>query len=212
MSIKEIVDAIVELEDDKAIALVTEAVQKGELQPVEILQDGIMKGLKEIGDRFGTGEYFLAELVLGGNLTDRCIEVLQPYLPKNTGPKKGKVVIGAVKGDLHTIGYGLVAKQLSLAGYEIIDMGVDVPSMTFIDKAREVNADIIALSAFLVTTIPYCVELINYLKDLNIRDQFKVIIGGTETNQAAADAMGADGWSPDAVDAVKLCNRLLGYA
>lgn len=209
MSINEIKQAIVELEEDEALELVKKAVEKGDTDPVAILKGGIMEALKEIGDKFGAGEYYLAELVLGGELADQCIEILEPYLPEVTGPKKGIVVIGAVKGDLHTIGYGLVAKQLELAGYEVHSIGIDIPSMTFIDKAKEFNADIIGLSAFLVTTIPYCGELVNYLKDMDIREKYKVIIGGAETNQDVSDAIGADGWAANAVDAVALCDRLM---
>lgn len=179
--IEKIKEAIVELEDDDALDYVQEALDAG-VDPSAILKDAIMDGLKEIGRLFGEGEYYLAELV-----------------------------IGAVKGDLHDIGYGLVAKQLELAGYEVHQIGIDTPSMTFIEKAKEFNADIIGLSAFLVTTIPYCAELIQYLKDLNLRDQYKVIIGGTETSQAYSDEIGADGWSADAVGAVALCNRLMGH-
>ena len=171
-----------------------------------------MDGLKEIGRLFGEGEYYLAELVIGGEVSDKCIALLEPYLPPREGDKKGTVVIGAVKGDLHDIGYGLVAKQLELAGYEVHKIGIDTPSMTFIEKAKEYDADIIGLSAFLVTTIPYCAELIQYLNDLGLRDRFKVIIGGTETSQAYSDEIGADGWSADAIGAVALCDRLMGYA
>jgi methanogenic corrinoid protein MtbC1 len=212
VSISEIREAIVELEDATAVALVEAAIKEGVEDPSDILKNGVMEGLKEIGARFAAGEYYLSELVLGGELTDRCIAILDPYLPKSVGPKRGVVVIGAVKGDVHSIGYGLVAKQLELAGYKVHSLGIDVPSMTFIDKAQEVHADIIGLSAFLVTTIPYCGELINYLKDMNIRDQYKVIIGGAETNQDVADAMGANGWSANATEAVLLCDRLMGLS
>ena len=208
--IEKIKEAIVELEEDDALEYVQEALDAGE-DPTAILKDAGMEGLKEIGRLFGDGEYYLAELVIGGELTDKCIKLLEPHLPKNEGEKKGVVVIGAVKGDLHDIGYGLVAKQLELAGYEVHEIGIDTPSMTFIDKAREFHADIIGLSAFLVTTIPYCKEVIQYLKDLNLGDQYKVIIGGTETSQEYADEIGADGWSADAVGAVALCDRLMGY-
>lgn len=212
MTAKDLAIAITELEDDSAYEMITEALESKKVDPVDLLQNGVMAGLSEIGRMFGTGEYFLAELVLGGDIANKCIEMLEPYLPKNEGPKKGVVVIGAVKGDLHSIGYGLVAKQLELAGYEVHSVGVDVPSLTFIEKAKEYNADIIGLSAFLVTTIPYCAEVISYLKDMGIREKYKVIIGGTETNQEAADKMGADGWSPNATEAVKLCDRLMGHA
>lgn len=212
MTAKDLAIAITELEDDSAYEMITEALESKKVDPVDLLQNGVMAGLSEIGRMFGTGEYFLAELVLGGDIANKCIEMLEPYLPKNEGPKKGVVVIGAVKGDLHSIGYGLVAKQLELAGYEVHSVGVDVPSLTFIEKAKEYNADIIGLSAFLVTTIPYCAEVISYLKDMGIREKYKVIIGGTETNQEAADKMGADGWSLNATEAVKLCDRLMGHA
>jgi 5-methyltetrahydrofolate--homocysteine methyltransferase len=207
----EIAQAIAELEDDEALNLVKEAMEKGE-DAREILENGVMAGLREIGDRFAAKEYYLAELTMGANLVDQCLAILDPYLPKVEGVKRGVVVIGAVKGDLHSIGYGMVAKQLELAGYEVHNVGINTSSMTFIDKAREVKANIIGLSAFLVTTIPYCNEVINYVRDMGLNDQFKVIIDGTECNQEVADAMGADGFAPNASEAVKLCDQLLGYS
>lgn len=211
MGLDEIALAILELEDDRAVALVNEAINEG-LDPKAILERGVLAGLKAIGKRFETKEYFLSELVLGAKLAEDCIAVLDPHLPKGSGARRGTVVIGAVQGDLHDIGYGLVAKQLELVGYEVHTLGINVPSMAFIDKAREVKADIIGLSAFLVSTIPNCNEVIGYLRDMGLREQFKVIIGGAETSEALARRMGADGWAPDAVEAVKLCDRLLGYA
>ncbi|HHW07826.1 MAG TPA: hypothetical protein GXX34_09945 [Clostridia bacterium] len=208
--ISDIFRAVVELEDEQALELVQKALAEG-LPAKEILEDGVLAGLREIGRLFQEQEYFLAELMMGAKLVEQCLGILDPHLPKAEGPKRGVVVIGAVKGDLHSIGYGLVAKQLELAGYEVHSVGIDVPAMTFIDKAREVNADIIGLSAFLVTTISNCQDVINYLKDMGLRDKFKVIIGGAETSQEVADRMGADGWAPNAVEAVKLCDRLLGY-
>ena len=115
-----------------------------------------------------------------------------------------------MKGDLHDIGYGLVANQLKITGFEVHKLGVNIPSMTFIEKAQELNADIIGLSAFLVTTIPNCTEVINYLKDMGLRDKFKVIIGGAETTKEKAETMGCDGQADNAVEAVSLCERLMG--
>lgn len=211
MSSAEIAAAVVELEDDRALQLVREAMDRGD-DARAVLEDGVMAGLREIGDRFASKEYFLAELTMGASLVEQCIAILDPFLPKTEGAKRGVVVIGAVKGDLHSIGYGMVAKQLELAGYEVHDIGINTASMAFIDKAREVKADIIGLSAFLVTTIPYCSEVINYVRDMGLRDQFRIIVGGTETSQDVADAMGADGWAPNASEAVKLCDRLLEHA
>jgi len=114
------------------------------------------------------------------------------------------------QGDLHTIGYGLVSTQLELAGFEVHKLGIDLDSMYFIEKAKEHNADIIGLSAFLVTTIPYCPEVLAYLCDMGLRDKYKLIIGGTECTADKADAMDADGWALNAVAAVPLCKRLMG--
>jgi methylmalonyl-CoA mutase cobalamin-binding domain/chain len=187
---------------------IRKALEAGE-DPVGLLQNGVIRGLDRIGAKFETKEYFLPELMMGGELAEKCIALIDPYLPEDRGPSQGVVVIGAVQGDLHDIGYGLVAKQLELAGFEVHKMGVNVPALSFIDKAREVNADIIGLSAFLITTIPNCAEVIDYLRDMGLRDDFRVIIGGAETSQEKADRMGAAGWAPNAVEAVRLCRKIL---
>ena len=209
MSIKQIAKELEAIKSDNTIALVTQALEDG-LDPVEILQDGIIVGLQEVGKKFESGEYFLAELMMAGKLGATCMELVSPHLPDTGGAKKGVVVIGAVQGDLHDIGYGLVANQLKIAGFDVHKLGVNIPSMTFIEKAQELNADIIGLSAFLVTTIPNCTEVINYLNDMGLRDQFKVIIGGAETTKEKAEAMGCDGQADNAVEAVSLCERLMG--
>jgi len=194
--------------DDTAVEEVKKALEAGS-DPVELLKGGIIRGLEIIGEKFESKEYFLPELMMGGELAEKCIAVIDPHLPADAGAKAGKVVIGAVKGDLHDIGYGLVSKQLELAGFEVHKMGVDVPAMTFIDKAQEVDADIIGLSAFLITTIPNCAEVVEYLRDMGLKDKFQVIIGGAETSQEKAEKMGADGWAPNAVEAVTLCKGLM---
>jgi 5-methyltetrahydrofolate--homocysteine methyltransferase len=207
MSASEIARGIAAL-DEAVVAEVERALREGE-DPVELLQSGVIRGLEMIGEKFESGEYFLPELLLGGKIAERCIAPIDSHLPDRKERTLGVVVIGAVKGDLHDIGYGLVAKQLTLAGFEVHQLGVDVPAMTFIDKAQEINADIIGLSAFLVTTIPYCAEVIDYLRDMGLRPRFKVVIGGAQTSQENADEMGADGWAPNAVAAVRLCRDLM---
>ncbi len=209
MDIQELADAFVKLQTDPTKEKLQEAIDAG-IDPVEILQKGIIAGLQEVGKKFEAEEYFLAELMMAGKLGEACMEIINPYLPENTGPAKGVVVLGAVEGDLHDIGYGLVANQLKLAGYEVHTVGVNIPSMQFIEKAQELNADIIGLSAFLVTTIPNCAEVVKYLVDMNIRDKFKVIIGGAETTKAKAEEMGCDGQADDAFEAVTLCDTLMG--
>ena len=194
--------------DTQAIPAVERALRDGE-SPVDLLQQGVIRGLEIVGQKFESGDYFLPELMTGGKITETCIALINPHLPRDGSATLGVVVIGAVQGDFHDLGYSLVAKQLELAGFEVHQLGVDVPPLTFIDQAQEFNADIIGLSAFLITTIPKCKVLIDYLRDMGLRDRFRVIIGGGQTNQEAADEMGADGWAPNAVEAVRLCRNLM---
>ena len=148
--------------------------------------------------------------MVGGELAENCINIINPHLPKSAeGERQGVVVIGAVSGDLHDIGYGFVAKQLELAGLEVHQLGVNVDSMAFINAAKEKKANIIGLSAFLVTTIPNCRDVVNYVRDMGLQDQFKIVMGGAETNQEKSDMMGADGWAPNAMEAVTLCKNIM---
>ncbi len=206
--IAEIAELIADL-DDEAATLVQECLDAG-LDPVSVLKEGVVKGLEKIGQLFESKEYFLAELMVGGELAETCIKIIDPWLPSSAGEQsQGVVVIGAVSGDLHDIGYGLVAKQLELAGFEVHSIGVNNDSMRFIEKAKEVGAHIIGLSAFLVTTIPNCRDVVNYVTDMGLKEKFKVIMGGAETNQEKSNMMGADGWAPNAMDAVTLCKTIM---
>ena len=211
VNVNEIAESFVKIQSGPTKELVQKALDEG-VDPVEILQKGIIVGLQEVGKKFESQEYFLAELMMAGKLGEACMQMVTPHLPKNTGPAAGTVVIGAVQGDLHDIGYGLVANQLKLAGFNVHMLGVNIPSMQFIEKAQEYKADIIGLSAFLVTTIPNCTEVVKYLRDMGIRDKFKVIIGGAETNKQKAAEMGCDGQADNAFEAVELCKRLMGKA
>lgn len=208
--LKNIATAVKNIENEQALALVKKAIKK-QIDPMLILNNGVLMGVKAIGELFETRYYFLGELLTGAKLAESCIAFLDPYLPKGSTSKKGVIVIGTVKGDLHSIGSGLVVHQLKLAGYQVHDMGINVAAMDFIDKAQAVGADIIGLSAFLSSTLPYLEEVMNYLKDMGLKKQFKVIIGGAETSRNLANKIGADGWAPTAVEAVKLCDRLMGY-
>lgn len=204
----EIAKAVDELDENKATTLVDEALKKG-VNPVDILQQGVVAGLKAVGHKFETKEYFMLELMEAGELGKELIKTITPHLPSIEGSKAAKIIIGSSKGDIHDIGKNLVITQLEISGFEVYDLGVDVPSMTFIDKAQEVGADIIAMSAFLSTTMAYFAEVINYLKDMGLRDKYKVIIGGGTTDVAFAESIGADGTAPDALQAVKLCESLM---
>ena len=210
MSAGKIADLLAEV-NETATDAVTAALEGGE-DPLVLLQEGVMGGLERIGEQFEAGEYFLGELIQGGQIAEKCIALIDPHLPKGRGAPRGVVVIGAVQGDMHDLGYGLVAKRLELAGFEVHSMGVDVAPMTFIDKAREVDADIIGLSSFLVTTLPCCSEVLDYLRDMGLRERFKVIVGGGATTEEIADELGTDGWAENAVAAATLCEGLVAPA
>ena len=210
MSAEKIAELIAEVSETATHAVETALAGGGD--PLVLLREGVIRGLERIGEKFEAEEYFLPELMLGGQLAERCIALIDPHLPKDRGAPRGVMVIGAVQGDMHDLGYSLVAKQLELVGFEVHSLGVDVAPMTFIDKAQEMNADIIALSTFLVTTIPGCSEIIDYLRDMDLRKRFKVIVGGGTTTQETADELGADGWAPNAVEAVALCEGLMAGA
>ena len=210
MNAGKIADLLAEV-NEAATDAVTAALEGGE-DPLVLLQEGVIGGLERIGEQFEAGEYFLGELIQGGQIAEKCIALIDPHLPKGRGAPRGVVVIGAVQGDMHDLGYSLVAKRLELAGFEVHSMGVDVPAMTFIDKAQEVDADIIGLATFLVTTMPGCSEVLGYLRDMGLRERFKVIVGGGATTEETADELGADGWAENAVAAAALCEGLVARA
>ena len=210
MNAGKIADLLAEVNEATTDA-VTAALAGGE-DPLVLLQEGVIGGLGRIGEQFEAGEYFLGELILGGQIAEKCIALIDPHLPKGRGAPRGVVVIGAVQGDMHDLGYGLVAKRLELTGFEVHSMGVDVAPMSFIDKAREVDADIIGLSSFLVTTLPCCSEVLDYLRDMGLRERFKVIVGGGATSEEVAGELGTDGWAENAVAAAALCEGLVAPA
>jgi methylmalonyl-CoA mutase cobalamin-binding domain/chain len=209
VSIQEIAEAIERLDGARAEELVREALKEG-ANPWQVLQEGIVKGIKAVGDKFGKGEYFLLELQEGADLAERLVPLVKPQLSSEQVKPKGIVVMATVKGDLHDIGKNLVIMQLSLNGYQVHDMGMDNPAMSIINKAKEVKADVIGLSALLLSTLPFQAEVIRTLKDLGLRDKYRVVIGGGVTTQAWADEIGADGWGADAVQAVVVVDKLLG--
>ena len=208
MSIPEqVAIAIDQLKEEEAEALVQRAISE-HVDPSELLTSGVLPGMKKLAEKYASGEYFLGELIVGSDIGNHCIDLISPHLPSK--PKTaGVVVIGNVKSDIHSIGYQLVAMQLSLSGYEVHDVGKDTPTIKFIETAKQAKADIIGLSSFLTTSMPYMAELVKYLVDVGLRDSFKVIIGGAIASPEYARSIGADGFAKDCFEAVTLCNELL---
>jgi 5-methyltetrahydrofolate--homocysteine methyltransferase len=206
MPIKDIHDAVVALNKAKVEAETQVALDQG-IAVGSILDDGLIKAMEHIGDQFSAGEIFIPEMLMAAMAMKGGLELLKPHLAASRTRSKGRVIIGTVKGDLHDIGKNLVAMMLEGAGFEVIDLGVDVESATFINSARQNNIDVIALSALLTTTMPAMENTVKELFEAGITTP--VIIGGAPVNQVFADKIGAAGYSADAPGAVKLVNQLL---
>ncbi len=200
--------AVYDGDEDLVVELVEKALADG-VDPEAIIQDGGVAALNRLGDDFNNMIAFLPELMIGGECMKKLIEMCSPHLQGGKSAFKGKIVIGCAKGDLHDIGKSLVATQLSINGYEVVDLGTDVPTNKFIDTAMAEKADIIAVSSLLTTSQYYMEELINRLSHEGKRDLFKVAVGGGPIGPEYAEKIGADGYSRTAALAVKMADRLL---
>lgn len=207
MPVKDIFNAVLAFDGEAVIENVNKELSDG-TRVAEILREGLIAPLDEIGQKFTTGEVFLPEMLAAAQAMKGGLEVIRPKLAGTVNLVAGKVVIGTVKGDLHDIGKDLVAMMLEGAGFEVVNLGVDVGPDAFSQAAEKQQADIVALSALLTTTMPAMQATLKQLKSAGIKA--KVIVGGAPVNQSFADQIGADGYSDDAPGAVALCKRLLG--
>lgn len=183
-------------------ALVQEAIDEGK-DPKEILNEGLLAGMMVIGEKFKNNEVFVPEVLVAARALNAGLAILEPKLIEVGNEPVGKVVIGTVKGDLHDIGKNLVAMMLKGVGFEVIDVGVDVDAAVFIDKAEEIGANIICMSALLTTTMPSMQAVIDELNSRGLRDKYIVMVGGAPVNQSFADQIGADYYTPDAATAAE---------
>lgn len=188
--------------------LVEEAVAEG-YDAGEVLNQGLLSGMQEIGEKFKRNEVFVPEVLVAARAMNVGMAVLEPLLVQSNYEPVGKAVIGTVHGDMHDIGKNLVAMMLKGGGIEVYDVGVDATVDKFVEKAEEVRANIICMSALLTTTMPYMQEVINELKNRNIRDNYIVMIGGAPVSQNFADQIGADYYTPDAATAVTVAKQAL---
>ena len=202
--------AVVDQDQDAVLASVDKALADG-MSAQDIIDQGLLPGLNVIGQQFEDEEIFLPELMQSALAFQAAMGVLEPLIKEAGGgqPKKGIVVLGTVKGDLHSIGKNILKLLFETSGYDVHDLGIDVDLFKFIDKANEVNADIIAMSALLTTTLIGQRDVIDALKDQGTRDKFKVMVGGGATTREWADSIGADGWAANAYDAVTLAAELV---
>jgi corrinoid protein of di/trimethylamine methyltransferase len=182
------------------------------VDPLEAINNGFVAGVNYVGDQFSSGMMFLPELVMAGEAMKAAVAVLEPELHKRGRERKmlGKVVLCTVEGDIHEIGKTLVGTMLSATGFQVFDMGVDVPVMKVVEKAREVGADIVAMSALLTTTMVHQKDVIEALEDMGMRSNVKVMVGGAPVTQEWVKQIGADGYSEDAIGAARVAKQLLG--
>lgn len=203
--------AMIDGEEEETIDLVRKSLEMN-ISANTIIDQGLSPGIREIGDLFEEGEYFLPELMQGAEIMKEAMRILDPVIAGEIEPSsnKGKVVIGTVQGDIHDIGKTLVASMLTASGYEVFDLGAEVSHDSFIAAIREKNADVLCLSALLTTTMTNQKLVIDLLEKEGMRDNIKVLVGGAPVSASWADEIGADGYADNAVDAVKLVDRLLG--
>ena len=206
--IQEAIDTILKYDQQRALQVAKQVLDEG-LDPVDILTNGFSVGIRQIGDLFGRGEVFLPELMLSADVMKSVTNALQGALEGKTTGKKGKMIIATVEGDVHDIGKGIVVSLIKTQGIEVIDLGRDVPVSKIIEKAVEVEADIIGTSALLTTTLVEQKKLEDQLKKLGLRERFKTMVGGAPATQRWADRIGADAYGEDAADAVKKALALL---
>ena len=182
-----------------------------QMDPLEVVELGLSKGMEIVGDRFERGEAFLPELIRAADTFKAAMEILKPEIEaqKKQMIKTGTVLIATVKGDLHDIGKNIVATVLETNGFTVVDLGIDISALQIIEEAAKAKVDVIALSCLMSTTMPNLSGVIDALKEMNVREQYRVIVGGGPLTQKWADEIGADGYGSNAVEAVALVKGLL---
>ena len=194
-------ETVVEAEVNKALA--------GGADPSDIMANGLIGGMGVVGKRFASGEMFLPEVLLSAEVMHKGLGILNPLLAKAGKKGMGKIVIGTVEGDIHDIGKRIVGFLLEGNGFEVTDLGVDVKADAIIKAVEEHKPDVLGMSALLTTTMPHMGEVINMLKERNLRDKVKVIVGGASVNDQFAQSIGADGYAPEAGSAVEWVKKTL---
>jgi 5-methyltetrahydrofolate--homocysteine methyltransferase len=205
---KAIGDALIACDAAKVLELVKSGLSQG-VPAKDLLNQGLIAGMDVVGERMENEELFIPEVLLAAKAMGAAVDVLKPLLAESDVGSKGKVIIGTVKGDLHDIGKNLVAMMLESAGLEVYNLGVDVTPDKFVNEIKSKNANILALSALLTTTMPMMKETVAAVANAGIREKVKILVGGAPVTQAYAIEIGADGYAPDAGSATRLAKSLL---
>lgn len=206
--LKALSDCVVDMEDEEVNGIAEEYIEAG-YPAIDGILEGLVDGMNKAAQLYEEEEYYIPELLICSDAMYNGLEVLKPHLEQNTAEEKHKVVIGVVEGDTHDIGKNLVRIMLEAAGYEMYDLGRDVKLESFVEKAKEVGAEVVAMSTLMSTTMPGMGKVVEMLQEAGIRDNVKVIIGGAPLSWSYAKKIGADGYSDNAVEAVRLVDGLL---
>jgi corrinoid protein of di/trimethylamine methyltransferase len=203
--------SVIDGDADAAVALAEQALEQG-IDPLTAIDEAYVPGIRYVGEQFRCGDLFLPDMMLAARAMQRAVSVLEPEMLARSSQRKvlGRVVLGTVKGDIHEIGKNLVAMMLTANGFEVHDLGVDVAPERFVEKAKEVDATMVGVSALLTTTMTGQRAVVQALADAGLRERVKVIVGGAPVTSAWATEIGADGYGEDAVGAVTLARELAG--
>lgn len=202
-------DAVIEMDDEAVESLCNEAIAEN-FDATEVIREGLIKGMDRVGELYATGEYFLPEVLTASFALNAGVDILKPYMKKEVSTKPVKIVIGVVEGDTHDIGKNLVKIMCESAGFEVIDLGRDVPINEFVDVAEKENADFILMSTLMTTTMSGMKAVVDELTARGIRDKYKVMIGGGPISQRFCDEIGADAYTVDAASCVKKIKEIMG--
>jgi len=206
---RKLAQAVIDGEPEDAEALAKLALDQG-LDPLTCINEGLMKGIHQVGELFSKGEYYLPDLIIGADAMKAALDMLEPALLSTQKREVvGRVVLGTVQGDLHEIGKTLVGTMLTANGFQVTDIGVDMDAGAFIEAIKELDADIVGASALLTTTMLQQKKLIEALEEAGLRDQVKVMVGGAPVTESFAKEIGADGFAEDAISAVDVAFRLI---
>jgi methanogenic corrinoid protein MtbC1 len=206
---EKLVNALINMKEKEAIQLAKDLIEGGE-DPVKIL-DACKEAMNTVGKRFEKGEYFLPELIMAGEMLNQISDIVKPKLKGETAKESlGKVIVGTVKGDIHDIGKDIVVFMLDVNGFEVIDLGIDVPVQKFVDSIKETGSKVVGLSGFLTLAYDSMKETVDAIKEAGLRDGIKIMIGGGQIDEKVKDFSGADAFGKDAMDAVKLAKGWIG--
>ena len=195
-------NSLIELEEDEVLEGVSRSLERG-VEPITLVEQ-LRLAMSVVGKRFEDKEYYLSELIMSAEIFKEAMELIEPRLGASTDESRGRLVIGTVKGDIHDIGKNIVATLLRCEGFEVLDLGVDVPAAVFVEETRSSGAKILALSGLLTPAFDAMKETVAALTKAGLRDDVKVIIGGGPVNQSVVEFAGADAWGKDAAQAVRL--------